>query len=252
MEKEQVRKQLLELAADAGDSRHMAILGEGNISASIDERYFLVKASGTRISALKPEHLVEVDAKPLREALKGESSYRDEEIEQMMLDARVDREALKPSVESLFHAWFLALPGVNFVGHTHAIAVNQILCSPRVQDFATKRLIPDQVVYCGAESVVVPYVDPGMVLARRIATEVERFTERTGRTPKTILMENHGIIGLGKTHTDVIAALSMAEKSARIFLGAAALGGPVFMDEEQVHRIDGRMDEHYRQRMLSA
>lgn len=249
---EDVRQQLLELAHDLGDGRHMAILGEGNIAGKLDAQHFLVKASGTQLSTLQPEQLVEVDARPLLAALAAGEDLADQEIERLLLEARTDPDALKPSVETLFHAWLLALPGMHVVGHVHAIAVNQVLCSPRVKDFATRRVIPDQVVYCGAESVLVPYVDPGFTLARRIASEVEAFRERTGTLPKTILLENHGIIAVGKQYTEVIAALAMAEKAARIFVGAAALGGPVFMDEYQVHRIAGRTDEHYRQRMLQT
>jgi len=88
------------------------------------------------------------------------------------------------------------------------------------------------------------------MLARTIAREVEAFIKRTGVVPRTILMENHGIIALGKRHTDVIAALGMAEKAARIFVGAAVLGGPIFMSGGHVRRIEGRVDEHYRRRML--
>src|SRR5690606_22302984 len=102
-------------------------------------------------------------------------------------DVRVNSDALKPSVESLFHAWLLGLPDVRFVGHAHPVAVNQLLCSPGAQQFARKRLFPDQIVYCGAESVLVPYVDPVLVLARRIAAEVDAFRMRTGRLPVTIL-----------------------------------------------------------------
>jgi rhamnose utilization protein RhaD (predicted bifunctional aldolase and dehydrogenase) len=251
-DRESLRGQLLELAADCGDERQMAILGEGNISGKIDERYFLVKASGTSLTNLKPEHLVEVDSVPLLDAMDRGLEMDDAAIEQLLLDSRVDPDALKPSVESLFHAWFLQLPDIRFVGHVHATAVNQILCSPRAEEYATKRMFPDQIVYCGSESVLVPYVDPGLVLSRRIALEVEAFRARMDVLPKTILLVNHGIIALGKRHTEVMAALSMAEKSAQIFVGAASLGGPVFFDEYNVRRIDGRLDEHYRQRMLET
>ena len=93
-------------------------------------------------------------------------------------------------------------------------------------------------------------MDPGFVLARYIRDEVAAFKERTGTVPKTILLENHGIIAVGAHPSEVAAALAMAEKAARIFIGAAGLGGPVFMDEAEVFRIAGRTDEHYRQRML--
>ena len=244
--------QLLELAHELGDGRQMSILGEGNISGGLEEGRFLVKASGTQLTTLRPEHLVEVNAAPVLEALQSGRDTPDEDVDRMLLDARTDPHALKPSVETLFHAWLLEMPGIRVVGHVHAIAVDQVLASPRKVEFATRRVIPDQVVYCGAESPLVPYVDPGLTLARRIMTEVNSFRDRTGRMPKTILLENHGIIAIGQHCREVAAALAMAEKAARIFVGAAALGGPVFMDPRQVRRIASRMDEHYRQRMLQS
>ncbi len=245
-----VRRHLLELAAHVGEARQMAILGEGNISGKLDGGRFLVKASGTRLAALQPDHLIAVEAGPLLAAMEGDIEMDDAAMKRLLLDARVDAEALKPSVESLFHAWLLQAPGVNYVGHTHPIAVNEILCSPHAEDFATKRLFPDQIVYCGAESVLVSYVDPGLTLAREIARQVDAFRARTGQAPKTILLKNHGLIALGSNHTEVMAALDMAEKAACIFVGAASLGGPVFMAPHHVRRIDHRPDEHYRQRML--
>lgn len=243
-------RQLIDLAATAGDDRRMAILGEGNVSGAAGADTFLVKASGTRLAALGTDHLVEVRFAPLLAAVEDELDWQDEDVERLLLDARVDADALKPSVESLFHAWLLRLPGVRFVGHAHPVAVNQILCSPRAGEYARKRLFPDQVVYCGAESVLVPYVDPGLPLARRIAAEVEAFRLRTDRVPRTILIENHGLVATGGTHAEVAAALAMAEKSAAIYVGAVTVGGPVFMSDEQVRRIAARVDEHYRQRML--
>jgi hypothetical protein len=42
----------------------------------------------------------------------------------------------------------------------------------------------------------------------------------------------------------------MAEKAAKVFVGAAQLGGPVFFSAENIARIAGRPDEAYRQRAL--
>ncbi len=247
---DEVRSNLLALAHELGDARQMSILGEGNVSASLGRQHFLVKASGTQLGSLRSEELVEVDSRPLLEALAVHDELSDSDIEALLLDSRKNERALKPSVETVFHAWLLQQPNVIFVGHVHAIAVNQVLASPRKREFAERRVIPDQVVYCGAESVLVPYVDPGFVLARRIQDEVEAFRGRTGALPKTILLESHGIIAVGTHPSEVAAALAMAEKAARIFVGAAGLGGPIFMDDTEVHRIAGRSDEHYRQRML--
>ena len=161
-----------------------------------------------------------------------------------------DPAAKKPSIEALFHAYLLTLPSVRCVGHVHAIAVNQILCSPRAREFAEKRACPDEIVMCGVESVFVPYAEPGLGLSQAIRREVVSFVKRTGRDPKIILLQNHGIIAVGASPKAVLGSLLMAEKAAEIFVGAAALGGPVFLTAAQCERIAGRPDEHYRQKML--
>jgi rhamnose utilization protein RhaD (predicted bifunctional aldolase and dehydrogenase) len=163
----------------------------------------------------------------------------------------VDPDAKKPSVEAIFHAYLLTLPGVNFVGHTHPIAVNQLLCSKHARTFARRRLFPDEIVCCGVESVWVPYTDPGLKLAQAIRTAVVGYIKRLSRAPRVILLENHGFIALGPTPESVLAATLMGTKAAEIFAGAAAIGGtPRFLTPAQVVRIAGRPDEHYRQRAL--
>jgi ribulose-5-phosphate 4-epimerase/fuculose-1-phosphate aldolase len=96
----------------------------------------------------------------------------------------------------------------------------------------------------------VPYTDPGVTLAKAIRTGVENFEKEQGRLPRMILLQNHGLIAIGPSAGAVEATTKMAEKSAKIFLGAASLGGPVFMPEAQVRRISGRPDELYRQKVL--
>ncbi len=80
--------------------------------------------------------------------------------------------------------------------------------------------------------------------------ETTAYVERIGFAPRVILLENHGIITLGRSPDAVKAAMFMAEKAAKIFVGAAALGGPQFLSEENISRILGRPDEHYRGKML--
>jgi rhamnose utilization protein RhaD (predicted bifunctional aldolase and dehydrogenase) len=174
----------------------------------------------------------------------------DADVDATLLAARVDAAERKPSIEALFHAYLLTLPGVACVGHVHAIAVNQILCSPRAREFAERRACPDEIVMCGVESVFVPYAEPGLELSQAIRREVVTFVRRTGRDPKVILLQNHGIIAVGPSPKAVLGSLLMAEKAAEIFVGAAALGGPVFLTAAQCERIAGRPDEHYRQKML--
>ncbi len=162
----------------------------------------------------------------------------------------MDDKAKKPSVEALFHAYLLSLPGIEFVGHTHAPQINAILCSPRAREFAFKRILPDEVVCCDVASVFVPYTDPGLKLAQIIRAEVEKFLAKHDRPPRVILLESHGIITLGRSVEAVLSAMFMAEKTAHIWAGAAALGGPNFMSPEDIARISGRPDEAVRRKML--
>jgi rhamnose utilization protein RhaD (predicted bifunctional aldolase and dehydrogenase) len=246
-----ILEKLLQLSHELGqEPRGMAILGEGNTSARLEDGTFLVKASGTNLATLKPEQVVACRFADVL-AMMERAKMTDGEVNQALLDCRVDPNALKPSVEALFHGYLLSLPEVNFVGHVHAIAVNQILCSPRASEFAKERIFPDEIVCCGAESVIVPYTDPGLILAQAIRTKTRHFIEKNGTYPRLILLENHGIIALGPSDQSVLAALLMAEKTAKIWAGAAALGGPIFLTEENVRRIAQRPDEHYRQRALN-
>ena len=244
------KSELLELSHQLGaEHRQLAILGEGNTSTKLSNDTFLVKASGSSLSNLAENGVVECRFAPLLEMLER-NDLNDQQIEDELFGCRVDASAKKPSVEALFHAYLLTLPGINFVGHVHSIAVNQLLCSPHARDFAERRLFPDEIVCCGGASVFVPYTDPGLKLSQVIREGCVNFIDQFNVPPRVILLENHGIITLGASPNAVKAAMYMADKAARIFVGAASIGGPQFLSPEQVDRIANRIDEHYRQRAL--
>ncbi|BCM88179.1 hypothetical protein IAD21_00006 [Abditibacteriota bacterium] len=241
---------MLDLSRELGrEDRRFAILGEGNTSVRISEQEFMVKASGSSLSNLSRSGVALCRTQPVLELFQDPEAS-DDEIERVLLHARRSDNERKPSTEALFHAFLLSLPDIHFVGHTHPEAVNALLCSPHAADFASKRLFPDQIVCCGATSPLVPYVHPGVPLALAIKHEVEAHIERFGDVPRLVMLCNHGLIALGKTPNAVLAATLMAEKAARIFLGAASIGGPQFMEDTQVARIAGWNAEHYRQKVL--
>jgi rhamnose utilization protein RhaD (predicted bifunctional aldolase and dehydrogenase) len=244
------RQSLLRLSHKLGNPRQpLAILGEGNASARLGKDRFLVKASGSSLGILTRREIVECRTDILL-ALLGRRRLPDAEIDDALMASRVAQDAKKPSIEALFHAYLLTLPGTEFVGHTHAPNINSVLCSPRAKEFATKRVFPDEVVCCGVESVFVPYTDPGLPLARAIRERTQIFLKKHHHGPRVILLENHGVITLGGTAEAVLAAMFMAEKAAQIWLGAAMLGGPTFMTRGHIHRIAGRPDEELRRKAL--
>jgi rhamnose utilization protein RhaD (predicted bifunctional aldolase and dehydrogenase) len=243
-------KTLLELSHELGNpARPLAILAEGNTSAKLSAETFLVKASGSNLSSLTEAGVVECKAGVLLKLLDA-TGLDDKAVDNLLLESRADAKAKKPSVEALFHAYLLSLPEIEFVGHTHAPNVNSILCSPRAKEFATKRIFPDEIVCCDVASVFIPYTDPGLKLAQAIREQTEKFLKEFSRPPRVILMENHGIITLGRSVEAVLSAMLMAEKTAGIWLGAVTLGGPKFMTPENVVRISGRPDEALRRKIL--
>lgn len=246
----EISDSLVSLAHELGrEDRKLAILGEGNVSARFSAESFFVKASGSSLATLRPEDLTLCQFGTIL-PLFDRKRISDAEIETALLESRVESKGKKPSTETFFHAWLLTLPEVNWIGHCHPIATNQVLCSPRARDFAERRLFPDEVVCCGSASVFVPYTDPGIPLAREIRDRTTLFMKNQGTTPRLILLQNHGVIALGASSAAVLSCILMATKAAEIFVGAAALGGPNFMNAKDVERINSRPDELYRQKQL--
>ncbi|MEO0515492.1 MAG: class II aldolase/adducin family protein [Planctomycetota bacterium] len=248
--------ELLTLSHELGDPvRGMAILGEGNTSARApgnDADSFWVKASGSELSTLRPEQLVRVSFAACRELMNG-PDLTDEQIKDGLQAAVVEGpDGVRPSVETVLHAGLLELPGIHFVGHTHPTAINALTCSDRFGEALTQRLFPDQIVVCGPSAVLVTYVDPGLPLAREVLSGARAYAVQWGEPPKTVYMQNHGFIALGKSAKQVLQISQMAVKSAEILSGAFAVGSPQFMTAPQVARIAGRDDEHYRQKVLDG
>lgn len=246
-------QELVEMSRYLGDpARPYVILGEGNTSARIDEGSLHVKASGTTLAGITAGGFVAVSIAGVLRLL-DDAAASDEDVDQALRDALLDpKETRKPSVETLLHAVLLEYPEYNFVAHTHPVATNAILCSRRAREAMEGRVCPDQIVVMGHKSVFVPYVDPGLVLAREVRERVRRFVEEEGVMPRAIMLENHGSIALASTAKDVIGITQMTEKTSQILVGAYSAGGATFLSAEHVRRIDTRPDELYRRKVLEA
>src|SRR5687767_12372648 len=129
-------ERLLKLSHELGrEDRRLAILGEGNTSMRVSPETFVVKASGSNLGTLSALGITECRFDALLPLL-SKKNLSDAAVDEALLAARVDPAAKKPSVEAIFHAYLLTLEGVNFVGHTHPTAVNQVLCSTRARSYA--------------------------------------------------------------------------------------------------------------------
>jgi len=246
-----VLTQLIALSHRLGDpALDCAILGEGNTSARADADTFWVKTSGTELRTIDPAGFVRVSFERVLEMLNA-PQLTDEQVKQRLDEAKVDPSvAPHPSVETALHALCLSLEGVNFVGHTHPTTINAITCSAAFETAVSGRLFPDEIVLCGPAPVVVPYTDPGVPLARKVYELINQYIDDYHERPRVILMQNHGLIALGRTAQQVENITAMAVKAARVLIGTYALGGPHFMSPKAVARIHTRPDELYRRLLL--
>ena len=243
---ESLRDELVQLSRDLGqEARQLALLGEGNTSADCGDGTFWVKASGSRLGTLDKAQVSRVRFDPILELMQREQ-MDEQAVEDELVAALVDPGQKKPSVETFLHALCLTAGGAKWVGHTHTVSVNQVLCSEHGAEPFKRHIFPDAIVVCGLHAASVPYVDPGFALAKGVRAELERFAGAYGYPPKLLLLENHGVVALGQSAREVLNIHLMADKWAKTLQGTYALGGPKFLPDEEASRIDARLDERYR------
>lgn len=245
-----ILKRLIRLSHELGrEDRHLAILGEGNVSADLADGTFYVKASGSQLATIDAGGFTRVNLSPVLEAL-DQPDKTDDEVRKILESCRVDKKGKPPSVETFLHAICLKEGGARWVGHTHPVSVLKILCSkPGAEPFRS-HIFPDQIVVCGRHLAVVPYVDPGIRLAVALRKSLRQFMDEHDAAPKVILMVNHGPVVLGQTEREVLNIMLMLDKWASVLAGNYAVGGPQFLEEKISDRIENRPDEHYRRRAL--
>jgi rhamnose utilization protein RhaD (predicted bifunctional aldolase and dehydrogenase) len=250
MDHPEVLTQLIGMSQTLGKPENdYVIMAEGNTSARVGEDRFWVKASGFALHQIAAEGFVEVLSQPVLALLSANQGAGGQDISQTLLAARVnpDQKA-RPSIEAAMHASIYALCGANFIGHTHPTAVNALLCARDAEKVVMGRLFPDQIVFCGAVPVFIPYVEPGLPLALLVKQALETHLDRYGAAPKTIFMQNHGLIALARSAAEVESITAMTVKSCRVLLGTAAFGGPRFLSDEDIQGIDTHPSELFRRK----
>ncbi len=232
-----IMPELLKFAHQLGEpEREYVIYGEGDCSARVDSKTFLLKAAGRHLVGVQEDDFVPMAFEPLLELVTRRPNARPPEVEKC-LEAAAARRHVAPSKEAFFHAVLLDLPNVHFIAHTHPTFVAGILASPKAEAFAAMRLFPAHVHLCGPRSLFVPYMDPGLHLAVELRIRLENHMNQYGDPPVTIMLANHGMIALGKTVEGALAATGMTQKAARAYVTAQSCGGAVPLPEADVTRL---------------
>jgi len=231
------------------EDRRLAILGEGNTSSDLGDGTFLVKSSGCSLSDLDESGVSRVKMAPILAAL-DDQTLDDSGVRSVLESSRADQSPKLPSVETFMHAVCLSEGGAKWVGHCHAESVMSVLCSEHGAKPFLGHIFPDAIVVCGRHVAAVPYIDPGLELAREVRRVLREFRAAHGSAPKVILLENHGPVALGASEKEVLNILLMLDKWARILAGTLAVGTPKFLPAAVSKRIDQRPDEDYRRAQI--
>jgi rhamnose utilization protein RhaD (predicted bifunctional aldolase and dehydrogenase)/NAD(P)-dependent dehydrogenase (short-subunit alcohol dehydrogenase family) len=156
-----------------------------------------VKGSGWDLSTIEPEGFASCRIEPLLRCLEL-PALDDESMVRALRSQMLDPSNPTPSVEALLHAF---IPG-RFVDHTHADAVLAVVDQENGAERARDVWGPDV--------IVVPYVMPGFLLARRVAELGSRL-----RGASVMVLDRHGIFTWGETAREsyerMITSVTMAE-----------------------------------------
>ncbi|MDQ1752679.1 MAG: hypothetical protein QOE71_3735 [Pseudonocardiales bacterium] len=228
--------------------RDLVILAEGNTSVRTGADRMLVKASGAHLATAGPDDFVEVGLAEMV-ALLDNPDTDQQSIADVFNRVGVAT-GRRPSVEAMLHAICLQEGGASVVGHTHPVPVNALLCSEHAETLASVIVYPEQIVILGRKAMLIPYVDPGLLLARLVRDRLRQHIAAEGAPPKVIYLANHGMFALGATTAEVLRITEMAVKVSRIMQAGLAVGALSPLTDHDSDRIDEREDEQHRRAVL--
>ena len=183
-----------------GSNPQYVLAGGGNTSFKSAENLW-IKGSGTALATIKAEDFVVMDRSKLN--LMWTADYpeneaaRESAVLQDMIDARVEGETRRPSVETLLHDLFPQ----KYILHVHPTLINGLTCSVE-GEAAMRKLLP--------EAVWVDACKPGYILALECKEKMDAFKAAYGRDADLLFLQNHGIFFAADT-AEAVGAL--AEKT---------------------------------------
>jgi rhamnose utilization protein RhaD (predicted bifunctional aldolase and dehydrogenase) len=226
--------ELIELAHILSEHpARLVIWEEGALALRVSDASYAVTRRNASLSALAPEDLVHLDHQRMVE-LAGADMFLPEDLAAALL--KPDSPA--PNINALVFACLLNLEGVRFAAHIHPIAVDQITASPRARQFAERRTLFNETQMLGATLMLVPYADPGLPFAKEMQRKMMLWRDRYRSVPRTILVQNNGVIFLGASAREIVRNIELLIKYAEVFVGASVLGGPVYLTPQNIMSIE--------------
>jgi len=231
-------QELIGLSRELGRIENgLSITGEGNTSAAIGGGQFWIKVSGASLGGIAARGFCRVDAARAL-ALLDDPRCTEDNTGERLRGALVRATDPRPSIETMLHALCLADPEIRFVAHTHPLGLLRILCSRAGVTPFRRHSYPFAVVTCGRHIAAVGYHNPGLALARAVRAELARYRRAHGRSPRLLLLANHGVVALARTAPEALDISLMAEKWAQLLDGAHRWGGPAYLPADAFQHLN--------------
>ena len=211
---EQLKQTLCELHMEL-PRNNLVAWTSGNVSA-LDRNtgYVVIKPSGIRYEALRPEQFVVID-------LKG----------------KVIEGTLNPSSDTASHLYiYRQRPEIGGIVHTHSAYATAFA--------AVNRPIP---VYLTAQADEFGGVIPCGGFALIGGEEIGKVVVESIGTAPAVLLKNHGVFTIGPTAEAAVQAAVMTEDIARTVWLALQLGSPEEIPPEDVAKLHHRYKNVYGQ-----
>jgi len=179
--------------------------GKGSISArDLGSGQILITPSGLGFSQLLPDDLIVLG-----------------------LDGKKISGDLKPSLDSVFHlAVYRARTDVGGIIHTHSPYATSYACSGK----PILPMIMGMVIMVGGQADVAPFAFPG---TKELGENIVRALGKKNAT----IMEQHGVLAVGKTLSRALSVASTLENTAQIQFLCESRGELRPLDEKTV--LDG-------------
>ena len=164
-------RELIEVSQAFGKDKAYVIAGGGNTSFK-DNEHIWIKSSGVALETIDEEGFVCLSREKLKliahKSYSADSGKREAEVKNDLNAAIVSTGSKRPSVETSLHE----VIDYKFVVHTHPTKVNGVMCSNEAKKVCTELF--------GDEALFIPYTDPGYILFKKVAAEIEGFKGKKG------------------------------------------------------------------------
>ncbi|HUT79818.1 MAG TPA: class II aldolase/adducin family protein [Candidatus Bathyarchaeia archaeon] len=180
--------------------RKLVNIGEGNISARINEDSMVITPSGL--------------------------NYRDpgmEDMVQMNFKGKILSHAKKPSSEYLLHQQiYLARPKVQAIIHTHSTYASAM----SVSRLSLPVIFEEMAIFLGGEVACTKFASSG-------TEDLGKNALLTMKNLNAVLLANHGQLVVGKTLEYCVNCAQLVEKMSKIFLHAPVSNRKTIPEENQ-------------------